>query len=83
MSDDPHYFASAPCWSCHRLFTFNPHKVPSIPIDPATGEASAGGVRHPVCRDCARLANAYREAHGLPLWDVSDEAYESVRGLPE
>jgi hypothetical protein len=25
-----------PCWSCGRLFTFDPDLVPSLPIDPET-----------------------------------------------
>lgn len=82
MVDEPGYFAMSPCWSCGRVFTFNPNLVPSIPIDLDTGKVAAGGVRQPICRACAELANRYRAEHGLPLWSVSDAAYEPAEGMP-
>jgi hypothetical protein len=83
MADQPAYFAYGSCWSCGRPFMFNPHRVPSIPIDPETGENVEGGERQPLCRDCTSRANLVREAQGLPLWDTSDAAYGPVEGLPE
>jgi hypothetical protein len=66
------------CFACGRVFGFNPHRVPSIPIDRETGRPDAGGDRMPICRDCADKANEARRASGLPLWDVSDEAYAPI-----
>jgi hypothetical protein len=83
MTDDPHYFAYSPCWSCKRPFSYNPHLVPSVPVDPATNTITPGGVRQPICRECATAANVNRAEAGLPLWNVSDKAYGLVQGLPE
>jgi hypothetical protein len=79
MTDDPHYQAFGVCFGCGRTFGFNPHRVPSIPVR-ADGTIAADGDRKPICRDCATLANQVREAQGLPLWDVSDAAYDPVPG---
>jgi hypothetical protein len=65
------------CFACGRVFTFNPIRVPSIPID-ADGTVSATGDRKPICRDCATRANEARRASGLPLWEVSEEVYGPV-----
>jgi hypothetical protein len=78
----PHYVAYGVCFGCGRTFGFNPHRVPSIPIGD-DGKPAIGGDRQPICQDCATVANAYREQHGLPLWDNSDAAYAPVEGLPE
>ena len=66
MVDDGYLFAFGPCWSCGRPFTFDPDRVPSIPIDPGTNLPSDMGgdpdrvVRQPICRDCVALANNNR-----------------------
>lgn len=49
--------AMAPCFGCGEVFSFNPDRVPSIPID---------GVRQPVCQACIDRANPRRVANGLP-----------------
>ena len=36
-------FVLAPCFQCKATFSFNPHKVPSIPVH---------GTRQPFCRAC-------------------------------
>jgi hypothetical protein len=59
------------CISCHRPFSFNPHKVPSIRID---------GVREPVCLSCMEEANSRRVAAGDPPHRIEPDAYEA---LPE
>ena len=79
--DTPAHFAYSRCWSCGAPFVYNPHLVPSIPVNP-DGSVSAGGDRKPICRNCATLANVHRQANGLPLWNVSDEAYSPAEGLP-
>jgi hypothetical protein len=62
------------CWSCGQRFTFNPERVPSIPILP-DGTIGHGGTREPICRNCVRIADPKREATGLELFNDSDEAY--------
>lgn len=78
--------AYGPCFACKRPFTFNPHTVPSISIDPANGKPpDLGGnpeaaVRQPICPSCARLANEGRAARGLPLWREDDTSLEVTEG---
>ena len=43
---------SSPCVNCGRIFSYNPHRVPSIVVD---------GEREPVCRQCIYAENARRE----------------------
>ena len=53
------------CICCDRLFSFNPHYVPSYRVTP-------GGPREPVCKDCIDAANRKRE---VPLL-IHPRAYE-------
>lgn len=62
-------FVLGHCVSCRKPFAFNPHKVPSLPVD---------GVRYPVCRDCIELANPRRKANGLPEIVPLPGAYEAI-----
>jgi len=62
--------------------TFNPHTVPSIPVDEHNHPA-IGGDRKPLCENCVGLLNVGRRAQGLPEVVVPEDAYEPVRGLPE
>lgn len=62
-------FVMGACIGCGRLFSFNPHAVPSIPIK---------GVREPVCRACVERANLIRKANGLDLIVIRPDAYEPV-----
>ena len=57
------------CFSCKQLFSFNPHKVPSIPIE---------GVRREICRDCVESVNPERIAKGLDPIVIRDGAYEPM-----
>ena len=59
------YMVFAPCFGCKRLFSSNPHRVPSY-----HGQ--------PICRDCIRIVNAKRREKGLPEWPVPADAYEAV-----
>lgn len=68
------------CFGCGRMFTFNPHLVPSVPIL-SDGTIGVGGKREPICRDCATRANEDRKRTGLPLWNVSDECYEPTEAI--
>lgn len=62
-------FATAACFGCGRMFSFNPVRVPSI-RDPKTGE------KEPVCLHCIERANPRRIANGLPPIVPHPEAYE-------
>lgn len=84
MSDGPYLLAVGPCWSCKRTFSFNPARVPSIPIDPQTGkppdiDPEPGGYeraeREPICEACMTLMNARRRERGLPEMPILPGAY--------
>lgn len=66
------------CFGCGALFSYNPHRVPSIPIDPTTGQPSSTGVRQPICRECVDRANPQRVASGLEPIEVYPDSYEPV-----
>jgi hypothetical protein len=56
------------CFSCNRVFGFNPMRVPSINVN---------GQRHPVCRDCIARANPIRVANGLDPVVPAANAYDA------
>ena len=76
-------FAYGPCWSCGRMFTFNPDRVPSIQIDPVTqrptdlGGDPARARREPICADCVERANAERRRDGREPIVVLPGAYDA------
>lgn len=78
-----HVAVYGPCWSCRRLFTYDPDRVPSLPVDLATntpadvGEHAPGAeyVRLAICRTCVDRANDARRARGAPVIDVLPGAY--------
>lgn len=75
-------FVLGHCWSCGRLFTFNPHHVPSIPVLPdGTIGGGPGATREPLCATCIGIANERRKATGMPLWHVHADAYEPTEEL--
>lgn len=59
--------AMSPCFGCGRVFTYNPNRVPSIPIK---------GVRQPVCLDCVHKVNPMRIKNGLAPIIPHRDAYE-------
>jgi len=61
-------FIVGDCVSCCRLFTFHPHKVPSVRVK---------GVREPICATCMAAANLQREAMGLAPHPINQDAYEA------
>jgi hypothetical protein len=61
-------FALGHCFACHKPFSFNPLRVPSIRVN---------GSREPVCRECVELANPRRIANGLPAIVPAPDAYEA------
>jgi hypothetical protein len=56
------------CFGCHRIFSYNPMRVPSI---------THGGTRQPICRDCVERANPLRVKNGLPPIAAAPDAYEA------
>lgn len=61
----------SPCYQCKRVFSYNPHFVPSLTVY---------GTREPFCRDCIERANPIRVAKGLEPIVPHPQAYEP---LPE
>jgi hypothetical protein len=55
------------CVGCGRLFSFHPHKVPSIRVN---------GIREPVCQACLEAANPERKRRGLQPIIAPPGAYE-------
>lgn len=55
------------CVGCKRVFTFHPHRVPSITIN---------GTREPICLDCITRVNPKRIANGLEPVVPLPGAYE-------
>lgn len=58
-----------PCFMCGRPFSFHPDLVPSILIDPVTGQSPETGgdpdraLREPLCRPCVDKINAAKPGH--------------------
>ncbi len=52
------------------MFSFNPHKVPSLRV---------AGIREPICLDCMTLGNKKREEMGLAPHPINQDAYEAIR----
>jgi hypothetical protein len=59
------------CLSCKKLFSYNPHKVPSIRRTPDSP-------REPVCASCMTYFNIERAKRGLPPLAVHPEAYNAI-----
>ena len=60
-----------PCFICGRVFSFNPHKVPSI--------KDSQGVKQPMCRECVTWANEERKKAGVEPWpEPHPDAYEPI-----
>jgi hypothetical protein len=60
-----------PCIACGQIFSYNPHAVPSVPVE---------GKRQPVCKPCITKANAERVKLGRDPHPIRPDAYEP---LPE
>jgi len=60
-------FATSECFGCHRMFCYNPERVPSIRVN---------GVREPVCQHCVDVANPRRVKNGLAPIEVLPGAYD-------
>lgn len=58
--------AYSACYVCGNLFTYNPMRVPSVPVN---------GVREPLCRACVERVNPGRVANGLPPIVPHRDAY--------
>lgn len=62
----------SPCVICKAIFSYNPHKVPSI------RRHHPDGKREPVCSRCMREANDERTRRGMPLLAIHPEAYNPI-----
>ena len=60
-------FVMGPCLGCGNLFSYHPHKVPSIRFN---------GKREPVCQNCVNVANPRRIKNGLEPIKPLPGAYE-------
>ena len=60
--------AMSECFGCHKVFTYNPNRVPSIRYN---------GERQPVCQACVKIVNPRRIANGLEPIEVLPGAYEA------
>jgi hypothetical protein len=60
-------FCLGACYGCKRPFSFNPERVPSIPV---------AGVKEPICASCVAWVNPRRREAGLPEIIVLPGAYE-------
>lgn len=60
-------FATAACFGCRALFTFNPELVPSV---------NYNGSRRPICLTCVERVNPRRIANGLEPIRPLPGAYE-------
>jgi hypothetical protein len=56
------------CFGCHRIFSYNPMRVPSIRIN---------GNRKPICLECVKRANPIRAENGLPPIVPAPDAYDA------
>ena len=65
-------FCTGRCLGCGRVFSFNPHRVPS--------STAVTGTREPICRNCFDMINANRVGRGLEPFELRDDAYDP---LPE
>jgi hypothetical protein len=63
-------FAMSPCLCCGRVFSYNPHKVPS--------SSAVTGEREPVCRPCMEAGNRMRVERGMAPHPIHPEAYEAL-----
>lgn len=59
----------SPCFGCGRVFDYNPHRVPSIPIE---------GDRRPICQACVDLVNPQRIRNGLSPIVPLPGAYDPI-----
>lgn len=64
--------AHSACLTCGRVFSYNPHRVPS--------SAAVTGEREPICKPCIDKINATRIERGDAPFPIHPAAYEP---LPE
>ena len=86
---EPGYVVAGRCFICRQVFTFNPHLVPSVPVDPLTqltpdmGGDPERARREPLCESCVNEANQGRAQRGLEPIVILAGAYDPVAGLPD
>jgi len=70
------YTVTGVCFGCERIFSFHPHKVPSIRIK--DGKPDPAGDRQPICKECIDRINPIRKKNGLPEIIYASDAYDAV-----
>lgn len=63
-------FVTSACLSCGRLFSYNPHLVPS--------SSAITGKREPICPNCMGAINAKRRQMGLEPFPIMEGAYDAM-----
>lgn len=63
-------FATSACICCGRVFSYNPHRVPST--------SAFTGSREPVCRSCMDVINEKRAEQGMEPFAIQPDAYEPM-----
>ena len=66
------------CYSCKRIFSANPEKVPSMRIDDNGLQVLVGGTQIIFCKPCVEKANRARERRGMDPLYIHPDAYEPV-----
>lgn len=61
---------TGPCICCKRIFSYNPHRVPS--------SSAITGKREAICLECVHQINVKRINNGLPPIVVAADAYEPI-----
>jgi hypothetical protein len=62
--------AHSACIGCGRIFSYNPHRVPSC--------SAVTSKREPICRDCVERVNPLRIANGLEPIVPAPDAYDAI-----
>jgi hypothetical protein len=62
--------ATSPCIGCGRIFSYNPHRVPSTSV--------VTGKREPICQDCIHRFNLLRAERDMPPIEIAPDAYDAI-----
>jgi DNA-directed RNA polymerase subunit RPC12/RpoP len=65
-----YYVMTGVCVACQKVFTFNPHRVPS--------SSAITGKKEPVCKDCMTRINMKRVELGIAPFEIMSGAYDPV-----
>lgn len=63
-------YCTSPCLRCGRIFSYNPHRVPS--------SSAVTGKREPICRSCIDAINVKRRELGFEPFEIPHDAYDAI-----